>query len=680
MTPGDSARIPTKLGPNGAEMTDSKAVWWRGLLPLRRRGPDPAIVLPDGSTVPSSFAAAVLGRRQRVGIEQRRRGLAPGLEEAPGLVGRVAWGAEIRPSVDSIGPRAEALFRAWLQEVDKEPPEVLSALEAGDRVAFLLKGWITPRGFSGGPIREPDGTVVSFRVLRSLEPSGLAGGTALVAASVRGALTPRLRPSPTVAVDGLLVPVGFAQEGCLYLPLLGLPVEVRGEGSAELLTALAVYAQMRMGPEGCRVLATDPLRPVLDPVVPVEGIEGTEPGEVAQALHELALHRLRGVFDAGALTHREVTLSPVAGAQPIVLVFLDAETARQMQGQMPDVADLGVGILLWGEVDAPRWISVSVEEAEVSPGPDLEPLAVAPALLSGEAMAEAALVLRSAAGAPRAEAAPTGTDPIAALGLLAKASTEPAGPGEPAVEAEAESSARRIVCLGGVWVFLGPAAVEGGWRKKALELLALLASQPEGLTREQVLTYLWPEADPEKSGARLRQCLRQIRERLEASSEETMVAEWVDERLRLDARAVWSDVQTFEQALEEAGSAVEPAAHLRRAVDLYKGPYCEGHPYEWALHIRERLQRRFLEASADLADFLRREGRHDEGLRVLDRAVEQDRFAEHLYRRAIALERARGRPEEARRRFEALRRLLEEELGIDPTPETEAAYREATGA
>jgi DNA-binding SARP family transcriptional activator len=661
-------------------MTASKgAAWWWGLLPRRRRGPSPAIVLPDGSTVPSSFAAAVLGRRQRAGIERHRRGLAPGSEEPPGLVGRLAWGAGLHPSVDSVGPRAEALLRSWLQEVDKEPPEVLSALETGDRVAFLLKGWITPQRFPRGPSREPDETVVSFRALKSLEPSGLAGGTALVAASVRGALTPRLLPSPTVAADGLLIPVGFAEEGCLYLPLLGVPVEVRGEGSAELLTAFAVYAQMRMGPERCRVLATESLRPVLDPVVPVEGFEGAEPREVAGALHELALRRRREVFDAGAFTHREMALSPVAGAESIVLAFLDAEMAREVRSQMPDFADLGVGILLGGEADAPRWISVSGEEAQVCAGPGLEPLAVAPAVLSGEAMAEAALVLRAAAGAARAEPAPAGRiPPVTAAAPTAEVSIAEAESAELAAASEEPEVAarRRIVCLGGVRVFLGPQAVEGGWRKKALELLALLASQPDGLTREQILTALWPDADPGKSGARLRQCLRQIRKRLEASPEDTMVADWVDERLRLDTRAVSCDVQSLERALEVAGRAAEPTTHLRRAVDLYQGPFCEGHPYDWALDIRERLQRGFLDASAELAEVLSQEGQHDEALGVLDRALEQDQFAEHLYRLAIDIEGRRGRPEAARSRFQRLARFLAEHLGVVPTDETKAVYRQ----
>ncbi|MGH2673826.1 MAG: AfsR/SARP family transcriptional regulator [Actinomycetota bacterium] len=660
-------------------MSASKAgPWWRELLPRRRRGQAPAIVLPDGSTVPSSFAAAVLGRRERADIERRRRGLDLGPEETPGRLGRVAWGAGLRPSVDSLGPRAEALMRAWLGEVDKEPPEVLSALESGDRVAFLLRGWISPRTFPGSPIREPAGTVVSFRALRGLEPSGLSGGTALVAASVRGSLLPRLRPSPAVAADGLLVPVGFAEEGCLYLPLLGTPVAVSGERSAELLAALAVYAQMRMGPEGCRVLATEPLRPLLDPVVLAKGFESTQPGDIARALHELALHRGWEVFDAGALTNREVALSPTTRREPIVLAFLNAETARQAKDEMPDLAELGVGVLIWGEVDAPRWISVSDQKALVCAGPNLEPLAVAPALLSGEAMAEAAVVLRSALGAVRAEPAPPGSRaPVAAPTPAAKAPNAEARAAEPArAREQAEpTTRRRIVSLGGLRVFLGPDAVEGGWRKKALELLALLAARPEGLTREQVLTALWPDDDPARSGASLRQCLRQIRKRLEASEEETMVADWVDERLRLDAGAVWSDVRAFEDALEEARRATEPTPSLRRAVDLYKGPFCDGHYYEWTLQVRERLQRRFLDASAELAELLGQDDRFDEALRVLDQAVEQEPFAEHLCRLAIELEGRRGWRTAARRRYEALKRLLAEELGTEPTEETEAVYR-----
>ncbi|MGH2573265.1 MAG: AfsR/SARP family transcriptional regulator [Actinomycetota bacterium] len=651
--------------------------WWRGLLPRRRRGPPAAIVLPDGSAVPSSFAAAILGRRERAAIERRRRGVLGGVPEAPGRLGGLAWGAGLRPSVDTVGPRAEALLRAWLEGVGREPPEVLCGLEAGDRVAFLLRGWITPRAFPRRPLREATGTVVSFRALRGLEPAGLSGGTALVAASVRGPLLPRLRPSPTVAADGLLVPVGFTEEGCLYIPLLGAPLGVSGERSAELLVALAVYAQMRMGPDVCRVLATEPLRPLLDAVVAVEVLRGS-PQEIARALHELVLRHRREQLEAGALTHREVALSPTAPREPVVLAVLDADTAQQVKSGLPEFTGSGIGLVVLDDTDEPRRISLSAGQGQVRVAAELELLEVAPAVLSADALAEAAVVLRSA---ERREPVPPAEDvTVAASGTAPQSAVVETKGREPARAPDtAEPTARRrVLCLGGIRVFLGSEAVEGGWRKKALELLALLVAHREGRSREQVLGALWPDADPARSAGSLRQCLRQIRLRLEASKQETIVADWVDERLRLDVGAVWSDVRAFEEALEEARSAAEPSAPLHEAVNLYRGPFCNGHYYDWAIPIRGRLQREFVDASAELAELLARGDRYEEALQILDRAVEQDQFAEHLYRIAIALEGRRGRPEAARSRYQALSLLLADELGVEPTGETEAVYRRAT--
>jgi hypothetical protein len=144
----------------------SEAPWWRGVVPRRRRRTAvPVIRLPDGSAVPASFAAALLGRRERAAIEARRRG-AGYAGRPPGHLGRAALASGLRPSVDSIGPRGEVLLQAWVEEVDREPPEVLAALETDDRTAFLLRGWVTPASFPRNRrLRRPEGTAVSFEVL-----------------------------------------------------------------------------------------------------------------------------------------------------------------------------------------------------------------------------------------------------------------------------------------------------------------------------------------------------------------------------------------------------------------------------------------------------------------------------------------------------------------------------------
>lgn len=655
--------------------------WWRGLLPKRRRGGvGPAVLLPDGSPVPASFAAALLGRRERAAVERRRRGFqAPVAEASAGTLARTAWGAGVRPSVDTIGPRAEVLLRTWIEEVDKEPPEILAAVEGEGRVAFFLKGWITRRRYPRGPTRDQVGNVVSFRVLQHIEPSGAhaLAGTALVAASVRGPQLPRLRPSPTVAADGLLVPVGFTEEGCLYLPLLGSALAVSGEGSAELLAALCVYAVARMGPDACGVAATERVRSLIDPLVPTEVLDTGDPEEFRFGLSCRVYERDVEFQGRWADTYQEAALSGKVPGIPVLLMFLDAPTSELATGEIGVLGRLGVATLIHGEVDGDRSIALAGDTALVRVTEGLEPIPAAPALLGPETMAEAAVVLRGAfsAGRPETMAAeqhPTAPQRMAEEEPVTAATRHPKAP---TASELARKASRRILCLGGLRVFLGPEAVEGGWRKKALELLALLASHPEGQSREQVLTALWPDREAAKSGVNLRQCLRQIRQRLEAAEDSTMVIDWVDQRLRLDAEAVWSDVRAFREAVKAARSSADPLPELQRAVDLYQGPFCQGQYYDWDIPVREFIQREFVEASTRLAQLLVESGREDEALRVIDRTIEHEPFAEHLYRLAIQIEAKRGRPAAARRRYEALKRLLRAELGTEPTEETEAAYR-----
>lgn len=495
-----------------------------------------------------------------------------------------------------------------------------------------------------------------------------------MAASVTGPLVPRLRPSPAVAADGLLVPVGFTEEGCLYLPLVGPPLAVGGERSNELLSALAIYAQLRIGPEACRVLATGGLLAMLDAVVATEALGSGGPGEAAAAMRMLGLQRRREIVD-----HREAALSlGPAPTPPILLVFVDEETAQRLEGPLPGGGDLGIGAIVAGDSHAPRKAWVSAEGVLLTLAPELPPFRVEPAVLSVDAMAEAALVLRRsvapspAGGSPRKDYAPATGIQVASAPRSPEDRDEIAGR---SLE-DKDDAAVRVLCLGGVRVFLGGKPVEGGWRKKALELLALLAAHPEGLTRERVLDALWPEDPPAKTGDRLRQCLRQLRQRLGAGGAMT-IADWVDDRLRLDQVGVWSDVGAFQAALKRARAAGggEKVTVLRRAVELYAGPFCEGHPFDWALPTQERLRRDFLESSADLAGALVESGDPDAALRILDRATEEDPLAEHIYRMAIEIEIGRGNAAAAKARFERLRHLLMEELGVEPSDETRASYQ-----
>lgn len=99
---------------------------------------------------------------------------------------------------------------------------------------------------------------------------------------------------------------------------------------------------------------------------------------------------------------------------------------------------------------------------------------------------------------------------------------------------------------------------------RCLALLALLADAGERpISRDKVLAYLWPEAEPHKAAHRLAQTLYALRHDLGLDSLTRGTGD-----LRLDSRVIRSDLQDFTAALERG--------ELRVAVSVYQGPFLDG--------------------------------------------------------------------------------------------------------
>jgi DNA-binding SARP family transcriptional activator len=171
--------------------------------------------------------------------------------------------------------------------------------------------------------------------------------------------------------------------------------------------------------------------------------------------------------------------------------------------------------------------------------------------------------------------------------------------------------------------------IEARLRQKSLELVALLAAHEGGMVKDAVMEALWPEGDPQKSNANLRQCLSDIRKHLGYVRGTDMVVDRVGDLLRLDKDGVWTDVAAFSRAVEAAASADDPTGDLRRAAELYQGDFCQG-AYSWSEPIREHLRRLFIDAAVRLSDVLTERNELDAAVDVLDRAIAADRYAEHL--------------------------------------------------
>lgn len=221
--------------------------------------------------------------------------------------------------------------------------------------------------------------------------------------------------------------------------------------------------------------------------------------------------------------------------------------------------------------------------------------------------------------------------------------------------------------------------VEGGWRRKALELLAFLAVHPSGVAKDQILEALWPEGDPRETQRYLWHSVSHLRRRLGGPWNALRLISKTDDSYRLDLGKVWVDVAAFESAMRQAEDSFVAAECLRAACDIYKGEFCEGRYFGWATLMTERFKARFTAAAKELSRHLEEGGEVERALPLLDRALDVDPYDEELCRRAMTLEARRGRIDQVVRRFRRVRRLLLADLGVEPSPETVLAFRDLVG-
>lgn len=148
----------------------------------------------------------------------------------------------------------------------------------------------------------------------------------------------------------------------------------------------------------------------------------------------------------------------------------------------------------------------------------------------------------------------------------------------------------------------------------------------------------------------------------------------------------WLDVAAF---VRQANLAADQANHnpnfqaLHQVVDLYRGDFLEqfyladsGLFDEWVLVKREQLRQLALKALDQLTVYYEQQADYGLAQHYARRQVEMEPYREDGHRRlmqALALSGQRG---PALAQYKTCRQLLVEELGLEPTAETTALYRQ----
>lgn len=255
---------------------------------------------------------------------------------------------------------------------------------------------------------------------------------------------------------------------------------------------------------------------------------------------------------------------------------------------------------------------------------------------------------------------------------------------------QAESPPVSARLFGDLQVSLAGREVEvEAWRsKKAVTLLAiLLHHHGDPIHREQAMEWLWPAANPERSGKNLNVALTALRRGLEtAHPAGSAVLKRHGQFYRIDPHSLSTDVQEFElrrtKAIEAGGrGAFRDALTLGgSALALASDEYLSSEPYAvWAANERIHLAETVLDLQMRVAEWALAAGDPSQAVDHMRRAVATDPLREQAWSFLIQAHLLRGDRGAAMRAYEQCVRVLEEDLGIEPSAELAALATKLRG-
>ncbi len=223
---------------------------------------------------------------------------------------------------------------------------------------------------------------------------------------------------------------------------------------------------------------------------------------------------------------------------------------------------------------------------------------------------------------------------------------------------------------------LGPIEVEGaegsvalGGPKQRAVLALLLVRANQHVSFDSLIDGLWGEEPPESARATIHAYVHNLRRALGSHRIESRQPGYF-----LRAEADELDASRFEALVRDARrlgeDPVRAAQALRDALALWRGSaFADLETFASLQGEMARLEELRLRAIEDRIGFELAAGRHDSVLGELELLVHDHPLRESLWEHLMLACYRAGRQGDALETFEAARRVLADELGVDPSPE-----------
>ena len=219
-------------------------------------------------------------------------------------------------------------------------------------------------------------------------------------------------------------------------------------------------------------------------------------------------------------------------------------------------------------------------------------------------------------------------------------------------------------------------------RQGRLALVFLVANRSRPVGREELVDVIWPEQPPPEVDAALSAILSKLRavlKKLGLAPEASIDVSLGSIVIRLPPQT-WVDIEEAASAIDEAEGALRAADFARAwgfanvVISIARRPFMHDHEAGWIQANRVTLRTLLTRGLECLAVVSQMTGESSLAVEYMNEVLKLEPFRESAYQQLMRLHTTMGNNAEALRVFERCRRLLREELGASPSPQTEAVF------
>ncbi len=242
--------------------------------------------------------------------------------------------------------------------------------------------------------------------------------------------------------------------------------------------------------------------------------------------------------------------------------------------------------------------------------------------------------------------------------------------------------------LGHVEIFRDPShslTAEVWTTRRARDILCFIASRPHRrASKDSIIDTFWGESDFDVVEKNFHPTVSHIRKAL--NSKQTLKQNFLlyrdgDYQLNPDF-SYRIDTENFDRLLTEGETARRArdfekcARAYEEAIALYRGEFMKGSYDIWMEEPRAYYLEQYLRMLMGLTEIAQKNEDWTRALELSQKILRDDPFREDIHCRMMRAHAALGNRVAVKEQFEALRKLLQKELGVEPAAETQRLYKE----